>query len=207
VVFLVLVILLAVAAAAWVVFIRSRPQRDDDHPPTTPASSDEAAPVQEATTPPGRTPRTPITRLELTEEQITDLRALGGARLRIVGTAHWVPNSRRTTVGGDAYVLVREPKNEHDENAVAVYDATRKVGYLSRAKAAAYALQFDRIGAPGYRVAGEPPKESVKLWIVLPPIAAVRALQAVDDTGSIDDRALSDHGDHRATDPPRSGPC
>ncbi|PZF61889.1 hypothetical protein DEJ33_15765 [Curtobacterium sp. MCPF17_047] len=112
-----------------------------------------------------------------------DLRPLGGARLRIVGTAHVVPHSKRKTVGGDAYMLVREPKNQHDLNAVAVYDATRKVGYLARAKAASYAPQLDRIGAKGYRVAGEPPVDSMKLWVVLPPIAALRAYPTVERGG------------------------
>jgi hypothetical protein len=183
VVFLVLVALLTVGAVAWVVFIRTRSQRHEDYAPTTPAPPAAATSTQEVTTRPGRAPRTAIARLKLIEEQITDLRPLGGARLRIVGTAHWVPNSKRMTVGGDAYVLVREPKNQDDENAVAVYDATRKVGYLSRAKAAAYAPQFDRIGAPGYRVAGEPPEDSVRLWVVLPPIAKVRAFPSIDGTG------------------------
>jgi hypothetical protein len=183
VVFLVLVVLLAVGAVAWVVFIRTRPQLREDQTPTPPTPPPMAAPTQEDIAHPRRGPRTAIDRLKLTEEQITDLRPLGGARLRIVGTAHWVPNSKRMTVGGDAYVLVREPKNQHDENAVAVYDATRKVGYLSRAKAAAYAPQFDRIGAPGYRVAGEPPEDSVRLWVVLPPITKVRAFPSIDGTG------------------------
>lgn len=187
-VFLVIVVLLAVGAVAWVAFLRTRLRRHEDHAPTTPAPSTTAAPAGKGTAQAGRAPRTAIDRLKLPEEQITDLRPLGGARLRVVGTTHWVPNSKRMTVGGDAYVLIREPKNQYDENAVAVYDATRKVGYLSRAKAAAYAPQFDRIGAPGYRVAGEPPEDSVRLWVVLPPIAAVRAFPSVDSTEPPTDR-------------------
>jgi len=180
VIFLVIVILLAIGIAALVALKLTHFQQHEDHlvvtpaPPATPFSTEEMA------SPPRRVPGSEIARLGFVAEEIVDLRPLGGARLRIVGTAHVVPPSKRMNIGGDEYMLVREHENQHDANAVAVHDATRKVGYLSRAKAATYGPLLDRIGAPAYRVAGEPPVDSMKLWVVLPPIAAVRALPSIE---------------------------
>lgn len=178
-VLLVIVVVLAIAATALTPSLRVRRRLHEGRLPSAPPASDHT-PAPEVDGTHSRAPRTPRARLDLPEEHIEDLRPLGGMRLRVVGTAYLVPHSRRQDVGGYSYVLVREPSNRHDANAVAVYDATRKVGYLSRAKAAVYAPHLDRIGAPGYRVAGEPPAGSVKLWIVLPPIAKVRAFPSTE---------------------------
>lgn len=173
-------ILLALGTAAWVALKLTHLQQHEAHVVVTPASPAAPVPTLEVNSPPRRAHGSEIARLEFTGEDIVDLRPLGGARLRIVGTARVVPPSKRMAIGGDEYVLVRERKNQHDANAVAVYDATRKVGYLSRAKAATYGPLLDRIGATAYRVAGEPPVDSMKLWVVLPPIAAVRALSSIE---------------------------
>lgn len=107
-----------------------------------------------------------------------DLRSLPAARFRIVGTAYWLRDSERARYGGQRYVLVREPENEHDANAVAVFGKGRKVGHLSAAKAAAVASELDRLGAAAFVVSGtsvSPP--SSRLWVNIPRIPALRSFR------------------------------
>ncbi|WP_366928655.1 HIRAN domain-containing protein [Paracoccus saliphilus] len=49
-------------------------------------------------------------------------------------------------------VLMAEPSNPYDANAVAVLIEDKKVGYLSRADAARWTTQLDRMGWVGERV-------------------------------------------------------
>lgn len=107
-----------------------------------------------------------------------DLRELPSSRFRIVGTAHWVSDAERSRYGGQTYELVREPDNEHDANAVAVYGRGRKVGYLSAAKAAGLAAELDRIGVAAFIVSGDATSEqSHRLWVDLPRLPGLRAFR------------------------------
>ena len=54
---------------------------------------------------------------------------------------------------GDALVLVREPENKHDANAVRVEWRGRKLGYLPRAENRAVASEMDRGGKVTARIA------------------------------------------------------
>ena len=54
---------------------------------------------------------------------------------------------------GDALVLVREPENRHDANAVRVEWRGRKLGYLPRAENRAVAAEMDRGGQVAARIA------------------------------------------------------
>lgn len=107
---------------------------------------------------------------------ILDLRELPSSRFRIVGSAFWVTDSGRYKHGGNEYLLVREPRNKRDANAVAVYGRGRKVGYLTEAKAAALAPIFDELGFGAYRVGGTAPApNSVRMWVDLPALPKLRA--------------------------------
>ncbi|MGO4230418.1 HIRAN domain-containing protein [Arthrobacter sp. YAF34] len=107
---------------------------------------------------------------------ILDLRELPSNRFRIVGSGFWVTDSGRYKHGGSDYVLVREPKNKWDANAVAVYGKGRKVGYLSEAKAAALAPIFDQLPFDAYRVGGAPPADnSIRMWVDVPAVPKLRA--------------------------------
>ncbi|WP_345434856.1 HIRAN domain-containing protein [Microbacterium gilvum] len=105
-----------------------------------------------------------------------DLRGIESVRLRVKGTGYWVDVDQRHRVGGTDYLLVREPSNPHDRNAVAVHDADgRKVGYVSAARAAILAPVLDTIDAEAFVVSGAGPSEdSVRLWVDLPKADALR---------------------------------
>lgn len=107
-----------------------------------------------------------------------DLRELPSSRFRIVGTVYWLRDDERARYGGQEYELVREPENEHDENAVAVYGRGRKVGHLSAAKAAALASDLDRLGPASFVVSGDTVSEaSMKMWVDIPRVPGLRAFQ------------------------------
>ncbi|QKS12732.1 hypothetical protein HUN58_02345 [Curtobacterium sp. Csp1] len=157
--------------------------------PSTPNNADQTSdldraknvtPGLEASTAVGRRNRSGVIAVRLDKQlQQIDMRALPSSRYRIVGSAYWVTDSERTRYGGTEYALVREPANEHDENAVAVYGRGRKVGHLSAAKAAALAAELDRLGPAAFIVSGDTVSErSIRLWVDIPRVAAVRAFRA-----------------------------
>lgn len=129
---------------------------------------------------PARRPRPhhqPIggSRLNLDGLSVVDFTSLPSVRTRIVGSAHWVSDKERRRYGGSEYLLVREPGNEHDAQAIAVYGLGRKVGHLSAAKAASLASILDRLSADAYRVTGAgADARSVQLWVDLPRVDAIR---------------------------------
>lgn len=106
---------------------------------------------------------------------VLDLRELQTVRARIVGSGFWVTTHERTVYGGMDYLLVREPENKHDENAVAIYGKGRKVGYVTTSKAAAMSSLLEAMGYDRYLIggAGVDPNSS-KLWADLPSIPALR---------------------------------
>ncbi|GAA3697639.1 hypothetical protein GCM10023081_38250 [Arthrobacter ginkgonis] len=106
---------------------------------------------------------------------ILDLREVKATRTRIVGSAYWVTDSGRDKHGGTEYVLVREPKNQWDPNAIGVYGKGRKVGHLSAAKAAALAPIFDALDYDAFKVSGAPTSgTSIVLRVDLPSTPALR---------------------------------
>lgn len=147
--------------------------------------TDNRSPLQEGKT---ETRATGVKRVVLNEAtlSILDLRGLPSSRFRIVGSGYWVTDSGRYKHGGSDYLLVREPKNKWDANAVAVYGKGRKVGYLSEAKAAALAPIFDALPHDAYRVGGAPPADnSIRMWVDIPAVPKLRAfIKGLPEFGS-----------------------
>lgn len=126
-------------------------------------------------------PRIKVSRLEAESLQVRDLRQLTSKRVRIVGSSNWVIDAERSKYGGSEYLLVREPKNEYDPNAVAVYGKGRKVGYVSAAKAASFAPILDSLPEDAFLVSGTSTVEgSLRLWVDLPSVPALRKMGAGD---------------------------
>jgi hypothetical protein len=114
--------------------------------------------------------------LRVDDLSIVDLRALEARRLRIVGSSHVCSDHDRKVYGGTQYLLVREPDNRADSNAVAVYGKGRQLGYASSSKAGALGPLLDRLGADAYLVNGASVTDaSIKLWVDLPTLPALRA--------------------------------
>lgn len=76
-----------------------------------------------------------------------DLRDDADRVFRVVATSHWVEADTMGRYAADYFFLHREPDNEYDANAVAVYGGDRKFGYLEAAAAAEYAPLFDQVGS------------------------------------------------------------
>jgi hypothetical protein len=131
-------------------------------------------------------PRAPGVKKVVLDEaglSILDLRELPLSRFRIVGSAFWVTDSGRYKHGGSDYLLVREPKNKWDANAVAVYGKGREVGHLTEAKAAAFAPILDEPAFDAYRVGGAPADNSIRMWVDVPAIPNLRAFAKSLDKG------------------------
>ncbi|KZE90635.1 HIRAN domain-containing protein [Microbacterium sp. TNHR37B] len=104
-----------------------------------------------------------------------DLRGLESTRVRVKGTAHYVAQELRESMGGPVYVLRREPGNPHDGWALAVWWGEQRVGYVSAAKAAALSPLLDRVGDT-FVVSGMGAyTNSTRLWVDLPKVPALRA--------------------------------
>lgn len=104
-------------------------------------------------------------------ESAFDLRVAEGTSCAIAGISHWVDDSD-IAKSGQLY-LRREPSNEHDVNAVAVYAETRKVGYLSAGRAKSYAPLLDQLG--GQAVVSRDESRS-RASFFLPPIPEMRKI-------------------------------
>lgn len=106
---------------------------------------------------------------------VCDLTEVQAVRARIVGSGYWVTTQERTIYGGMEYLLVREPRNKYDKNAIAIYGKSRKVGYVTTSKAAAMSELLDTMGYDRYRIggAGVDPSSS-RLWADLPSIPELR---------------------------------
>lgn len=77
----------------------------------------------------------------------------GGALVRAVGESYWVKPETVAALSVDHFIIVREPRNKHDANALAVYGGGRKVGYVSAARASTYAPLLDALSVSRVRVA------------------------------------------------------
>ena len=116
-------------------------------PPAGPAAAREPAAAAEAAAPAG--PASEPT------DQVRDVLVPGGDIVEVVGTAPY-QEALETVAGGSAgsapdvekwAYLIPEPDNPWDRNAVAVYIDGRKVGYLPRESAGAYASLLGRLWA------------------------------------------------------------
>lgn len=142
--------------------------------PSPPAFSSPRAETERETTPKAAG----VKKVMLDEKGISvlDLRELPSSRFRIVGSAYWVSMAGREKHGDTEYLLVREPKNNWDKSAVAVYGKGRKVGHLSEKKAAAYAPILDAFDFDAFTVGGASVSvNSSQLWVDLPSLPALRA--------------------------------
>ena len=116
-----------------------------------------------------------VAKVDLEALATLDLREVLSTRMRIKGSANWVKDSARPKFGGTEYLLVREPENEFDTSAVAVYGKGRKVGYLSSVKAAGLAPILDPLGFDAFIVGGASVFEnSIRLWVDVPVLAELR---------------------------------
>ncbi len=109
-------------------------------------------------------------------KSVIDLTGLESTRMRIKGQAFWVTVAERSEFGGVEYWLVREPKNEHDSNAVAVYGRGRKLGYVSAARAALLAPLLDSMRAEAFAVTktGASAEQGTRMWVDIPKVDALR---------------------------------
>lgn len=95
----------------------------------------------------------------------------GGARVSVRGVSHWIERHELAELESDFFVLVREPSNRHDRNAIAVFGGDRKVGYVSAKRAEVYAPLLDAAGVTRVRVARA---EGDGLCVRLPSLSVVR---------------------------------
>lgn len=107
---------------------------------------------------------------------VLDLSTLESTRTRIVGTGYYLTWEERQKFGALEYLLVREPDNQHDPMAVAVYGKRgRMVGHLSTAKAASYSPLLKQLRHDAYRVSGVgATSASGVLWVDLPRLPVLR---------------------------------
>lgn len=108
-----------------------------------------------------------------TPDVLVDLRKDAERSLRVVGSGYWVEKEVIVRFLSGFFFLYREPDNEFDENAVAVYGGERKFGYLSAATAAQYAPLLDQIGS--HFIVNRDDKDRDRMWLRLPRIPKLRA--------------------------------
>ena len=107
---------------------------------------------------------------------IIDLTGLEPTRLRVRGTANYIRDSQRAKLIATRWLLIREPKNVHDANAVAVHALDgRKVGYISAKRAALMAPLLDQLNGGAYLVGGVgATPETTALHVDLPRVPVLR---------------------------------
>lgn len=115
-------------------------------------------------------------RVNVDELRVMDLSELESVRLRVRGSAHSVSDAERRRQGGGEYLLIREPDNEVDPTAVAVYGMRgRRVGYVSATRGAMLAPLLAELDADAFKVSGEgATKHSVVLWVDVPKADGLR---------------------------------
>lgn len=107
-------------------------------------------------------------------ELLADLRENAERSFRVVGSSYWVEQDVIKQYRPSVFFLRREPNNEHDENAVAVYGGKRKFGYLSAGTAKQYTSLLDRIGL--YFIVHRDVKDLARMSVLLPKIPVLRSL-------------------------------
>jgi|SRR5665647_10325 len=126
--------------------------------------------------------RVKVRRVKVDGLRVLDLAPLDSVRTRIKGSAYWVTDGERKKYGGPEYLLIREPENEADASAVAVYGNGRKVGHISAASAARLAPLLDQLDADAFRVTGAgTTQNSMVLWVDVPKTDALRRFVRAQD--------------------------
>lgn len=108
--------------------------------------------------------------------RVIDLSSLDAIRMRIKGSAYSVSDTERVRQGGSAYLLIREPDNDADPQAVAVYGMRGlRVGYVSTSRAASTSPLLAQLDADAFRVSGAGAVAgSIVLWVDLPKLGPLR---------------------------------
>lgn len=107
--------------------------------------------------------------------RILDLTGLEAMRMRVVGVSYSVTQAERERFGGTEYLLIREPENTSDPQAVAVYGKGRRVGYLSTARAQRISALLASLDADAFQVTGAATNErSSVLWVDVPRLPVLR---------------------------------
>lgn len=116
-------------------------------------------------------------RVKIDELRVMDLSGLDSVRLRIKGSAHSVSDAERRRQGGPEYLLIREPDNEVDPTAVAVYGLRgRRVGYVSATRGAMLSPLLAQLDADAFKVSGEgATRRSIVLHVNVPKADALRS--------------------------------
>jgi hypothetical protein len=94
--------------------------------------------------------------------ELTAIELAGGGYVSVVGESHYQeaivhtialsqPDTREPDRHAFQAVLVREPDNKYDPNAVGVYSSVGKVGHLSREAAVEYGPVFEEVARQGVR--------------------------------------------------------
>ncbi|MCF4121730.1 HIRAN domain-containing protein [Antribacter sp. KLBMP9083] len=120
--------------------------------------------------------RVKVVTVDTTSLRILDLTDLESTRTRIKGPARWLRDGERKEFGGREYLLIREPDNEADASAVAVFSTKgRKVGHLSASRAASLSPILDAVDAGAFRVTGTgTTPNSTQLWVDVPKMDPLR---------------------------------
>lgn len=114
--------------------------------------------------------------VEFDPERIISLKGIESTRLRIRGQSYALSHDDRYEYSGTEYLLVRDPGNRHDANAVKVFFAGRPIGFISATKAAAMSPLLARLDADAFLVGGASTTDSsVRAWVDLPKIPELRA--------------------------------
>lgn len=117
-----------------------------------------------------------VQHLDAASLAVVDLTGVPSVRMRIKGVLHCLHDHERARYGGTEYLLVREPDNDFDPHAVAVYGRGRRVGYVAASRAAALAPLLDALDGDAFKVGGAAVQQnSVRLWVDVPSIPALRA--------------------------------
>lgn len=94
--------------------------------------------------------------LTVAVSETLDLRSVESVRMRVKGVGHYIDDDERLTIGGPQNLLVREPDNPHDSNAVRVTTLEgRMIGHVSAARAKIIAPMLDELGPYGFIVGGK----------------------------------------------------
>lgn len=110
------------------------------------------------------------------ELRVMDLSALDSVRMRIKGSAYTISDAGRRRHSGPSYLLIREPDNEVDASAVAVYGIRgNRVGYLSATRAAMVSSLLAKLDADAFLVSGAgTTKTSIVISVDVPKADALR---------------------------------
>lgn len=108
--------------------------------------------------------------------EVLDLRALPSRRMRVVGTNHY-SIARVSNLTVSTWLVIREPENEHDANAIGVFMLTgEQVGHIAASAARVIAPVLDASGYAKFLLTavGSSGSTSARVWIDVPLVSALR---------------------------------